>query len=83
MQPLCGSGGVLGDRVHTLDCSTRISGRRWLQVNQMWVTQLQLEMLAAPAQSALLVSRSASKVSSHSSISVHRIYFKALHGPRS
>ena len=29
----------------------------------MWVTQLQLEMLAAPAQSALLVSRSASKVS--------------------
>lgn len=32
------------------------------QVNQTWVTQLQLEMLAAPAQSALLVSRSASKV---------------------
>ncbi|CAL5218524.1 g212 [Coccomyxa viridis] len=31
------------------------------RVNQMWVTQLQLEMLAAPAQSALLVSRSASK----------------------
>ncbi len=35
-----------------------------VQVNQTWVTQLQLEMLAAPAQSALLISRSASKVSS-------------------
>ena len=34
-----------------------------VQVNQTWVTQLQLEMLATPAQSALLISRSASKVS--------------------
>lgn len=33
-----------------------------LQVARNWVAQLQLEMLAAPADSALLVSRSASKV---------------------
>ena len=35
-----------------------------VQISQTWVTQLQLEMLAAPAQSALLVSRSASQVRS-------------------
>ena len=35
-----------------------------MQISQTWVTQLQLEMLAAPAQSALLVSRSASQVRS-------------------
>ncbi len=44
-----------------------------VQVARNWVAQLQLEMLAAPADSALLVSRSASKVllSSHSPRPVH------------
>lgn len=52
-----------------------------VQVNQLWVTQLQLEMLAAPAQSALLVSRSASKVSrpAHQCTAAVLIPFLQLH----
>lgn len=44
-----------------------------VQIARNWVAQLQLEMLAAPADSALLVSRSASKVLlfSHSARPVH------------
>ena len=43
----------------------------------MWVMQLELEMLAAPAQSALLVSRSASNVSMISSAC-----YDTLHEPQ-